>query len=71
MSQREELLREIADCLDEALRLQARLMELTETVQQAAGMSTVDRALRGKVTGLLFGVLAHLEALNRLAQEEV
>jgi heme-degrading monooxygenase HmoA len=39
---------EIADCLDEAHRLQSRVIDLTEEVYQAAGMSTVDRALRGK-----------------------
>ena len=60
----------ISDCLDEAHRLQSRVIELTEQVYQAAGMSSVDRALRGKVTGLLFGLVAHLEALNRLAKEE-
>ncbi len=32
-------LREIADCLDEALRLQSRVMDLTEQVYEAAGMS--------------------------------
>ena len=70
MTQRDDLLREVAGCLDEALRLQSRLTELTEQVYQAAGMSTTDRALRGKVTGLLFGLLAHLEELNRLVKEE-
>jgi len=67
---RDELLREIADCLDEALRLQSRLTELTEQAYQAAGMSTADRAHRGKVTGLFFGLLAHLEELNRLVKED-
>ncbi len=62
--------REIADCLDEALRLQSRVMELTEQVYEAAGMSPSDRTLRGKVTGLFFGVQAHLEELNRLAKDE-
>lgn len=70
MTERNQLLREIADCLDEALRLQSRLTELTEQVHQAAGMTTADRALRGKVTGLFFGLLAHLEELNRLVREE-
>lgn len=70
VTQRDDLLREVADCLDEALRLQSRLTELTEQVYQAAGMSTADRALRGKVTGLFFGLLAHLEELNRLVKEE-
>jgi len=64
-------LREIADCLDEALRLQSRVMDLTEQVYEAAGMSQSDRTLRGKVTGLLFGLQAHLEELNRLAQDEI
>jgi hypothetical protein len=30
--------REIADCLDQALRLQSRVMDLTEQVYEAAGM---------------------------------
>jgi len=67
---RDQYLIEIADCLDEVHRLQARVMELTEHVYQAAGMGTTDRALRGKVTGLLFGLLAHLEQLHRLVKEE-
>jgi len=70
MTPRDDLQREIADCLDEAIRLQSRVIEVTEQVQQAAGMSTADRSLRGKVTGLFFGLLAHLEALNRLGREE-
>lgn len=49
-------LREIADRLDEALRLQSRVMDLTEQVYEAAGMSPGDRTLRGKVTGLFFGL---------------
>jgi len=71
VTNREQVLREIADCLDEALRLQSRLTELTEQVQRAAGMRTEERALRGKVTGLFFGLLAHLDELNRLAKEEI
>ncbi|HEV8306740.1 MAG TPA: hypothetical protein VGW35_03670 [Methylomirabilota bacterium] len=70
MSDRDALFREIGDCLDEALALQSRLLDLTERVHAAAGMSTADRALRGRVTGLFFGVLAHVEALTRLAREE-
>jgi hypothetical protein len=70
VSPRNQYLVDIADCLDEAHRLQSRVIELTEQVYQAAGMSTADRALRGKVTGLLFGLMAHLEELNRLAKEE-
>ena len=62
-------LREIADCLDEALRLQSRVMDLTEQVYEAAGMSPADRTLRGKVTGLFFGIQAHLDALNRLTKD--
>ena len=62
-------LREIVDCLDEALRLQSRVMDLTEQVYEAAGISPGDRTLRGKVTGLFFGLQAHLEELNRLAQD--
>jgi hypothetical protein len=60
---RNQHLAEIADCLDEAHRLQSRVIDLTEQVYQAAGMSTVDRALRGKVTGLLFGLVAYLDEL--------
>jgi hypothetical protein len=63
-------LREIADCLDEALRLQSRVMDLTEQVYEAAGMSRGGRTLRGRVTGLFFGLQAHLEELNRLAQDD-
>lgn len=65
-----ELLKDIANCSTEALRLQSQVTELTEQVYQAAGMTTADRALRGKVTGLFFGLLAHLEELNRLVKEE-
>ncbi len=69
---RDDLLREIADCLDETLRLQSRVMELTEQVHQAARVATPgDRSLRGKITGLCYGLLAHLEELNRLLREEV
>jgi hypothetical protein len=63
-------LREIVDCLDEALRLQSRVMDLTEQVYEAAGMSPGARTLRGKVTGLFFRLQAHLEELNRLAQDD-
>lgn len=70
MTTRDQYLAEIADCLDEADRLQSRVMDLTEQVYQGAGMSTTDRALRGKVTGLLFGLVAHLAQLNRLVKEE-
>jgi hypothetical protein len=66
---REQAAREIADCLDETVRLQARVTELTEEVSRAVGLPA-DRALRAKVTGLFFGVLAHLEELNRLLREE-
>jgi hypothetical protein len=61
---------EIADCLDDALRLQSRVMDLTEQVYETAGMSPGERTLRGKVTGLFFGLQAHLEELNRLAKDE-
>jgi len=63
-------LREIAQCLDETLRLQSRVMDLTEQVYEAAGMRPGDRMLRGKVTGLLFGLQAHLAELHRLAIDE-
>ncbi len=62
-------LREIADCLDEASGF-SRVMDLTEQVYESAGMRPGDRTLRGKVTGLLFGLQAHLEELNRLAKDE-
>jgi hypothetical protein len=55
-----ELIGEIAECLAEALRLQSRVTEMTERAHQSAG----------KVTGLFFGLLAHLEQLNRLVREE-
>ncbi len=70
MSERDEQLRAIAECVDDGLRLQSRVIDLTESVYRAAGMSAADRVLRGKVTGLFFGLLAHLEELNRLAREE-
>ncbi len=66
---RKELLRDIADCLDEALRLQSRITEVTEQAYQAVGMIP-DRAHRGKVTGLFFGLLAHLAEINRLVKED-
>ena len=70
MTPRNELQREIVDCLDEALRLQSRVIDVTEQAQQAAGMSTADRSFQCKLTGLFFGLMAHLEALNRLVKEE-
>ena len=70
MTERNAQLGEIADCRDEALQLQSRVMALTERVYEAAGMQTADRGLRSNVTGLFFGLLAHLDALNRLVQEE-
>ncbi len=66
-----ELIGEIAECLQEALQLQSRVTEVTERAHRAAGMSVADRAVRGKVTGLFFGLLAHLEELNRLVGEEI
>jgi len=45
-------------------------MDLTEQVYEAAGMSPGARTLRGNVTGLFFGLQAHLEELNRLAQDD-
>ena len=70
MTSRDELLRDIAACADDALQLQAAVMELTDRAHESVGISTADRALRGKVTGLFFGVMAHLEELNRLVKEE-
>jgi hypothetical protein len=66
-----ELIGEVAECLQEALRLQSRVTEVTERVHQAAGMGVADRSLRGNVTGLFFGLLAHLEAFNRLVREAI
>mgnify|MGYP001571338543 FL=1 len=65
-----QLLREIADCLDEGLRLQSRVTDLTKQVYQAIGLTTAGRALRGRVTGLFFGLLAYLAELTRLVNEE-
>ena len=48
MTTRDQYLVEIAECLDEADRLQSRVIDLTERVYQAAGMSTTDRALRAR-----------------------
>ncbi len=45
-------------------------MDLTEQVYEAAGMSHGGRTLRGKVTGLFFGLQAHLEKINRLVQDD-
>jgi len=70
MPDRDELLREIASCLDDSLRLQSHVTDLTEQVYRVAGMSAAERALRGRVTGLFFGLQAHLEQLNRLVKEE-
>lgn len=70
MTAKPQLLRDLANCLAEALQLQSQVTDLTEQVYQAAGMTTGDRALRGKVTGLFFGLLAHLEELKRLVKEE-
>jgi hypothetical protein len=71
MTNREELLREIADCEQEALRLQSRVTELTEQVYRAARVAAHwDRSLHGKITGLCYGLLAYLEELKRLVKEE-
>ena len=71
MSKGDELLREIAECEAEALRLQSRITELTEQAYGCAGVAVHwDRSLHGKITGLCYGVLAHLEQLKRLLKEE-
>jgi len=68
---RDELLREIAECEAEALRLQARVTEVTEQAYRQTGVAAHwDRSLHGKITGLCYGVLAHLEELKRLLKEE-
>ena len=67
----DELLREIAECEAEALRLQSRITELTEQVHRTTRVAAHwDRSLSGKITGLCYGVLAHLQELKRLLKEE-
>lgn len=54
---------DLAARIDGGLRgvvLQSGVMDLTEQVYEAAGMSPGDRTLRGKVTRLFFGLQAHL-----------
>jgi len=71
MSKGDELLREIAECQAEILRLQSRITELTEQAYRATRVAAHwDRSLHGKITGLCYGVLAHLEELKRLLKEE-
>jgi hypothetical protein len=70
MTEREDLSREIVECLDGALRLQSSVTEVTVRAYETAGLTTGERALRGRVTGLFYGVIAHLEALNRLIKED-
>jgi hypothetical protein len=71
MTSRDELLREIAESEEEALRLQAGVTDLTEKVYKVSCVAAHwDRALSGKITGLCYGLLAHLEELKRLLKEE-
>ncbi len=71
MTNREELLREIADCEQDALGLQSRVTEITEQIYRAMRVTAHwDRSLHGKITGLCYGVLAHLEELKRFVKEE-
>ena len=71
MSQQDDLLRDIAESEEEILRLQSRITELTEQVHRCAGVAVHwDRSLHGKITGLCYGVLAHLEELKRRLREE-
>lgn len=71
MTRRDELLHEIAECEEEALRLQSRITELTEQAYRATGVTAHwDRSLHGKITGLCYGLLAHLEELKRLLRDE-
>ena len=71
MKSRDELLREIAECEGETLKLQASITELTEKVYRATRVAAHwDRSLSGRITGLCYGVLAHLEELKRLLKEE-
>ena len=71
MINRDELLRDIAEAEQEILRLQSRITELTEQVHACAGVAVHwDRSLHGKITGLCYGVLAHLEQLKRLLKED-
>jgi hypothetical protein len=71
MSQREDLLRDIAESEQQILWLQSRITELTEQVHRCAGVGVHwDRSLHGRITGLCYGVLAHLEELKRLLKED-
>jgi len=71
MSQRDDLLRDIAESEEEMLRLQSRITELTEQVHGCVGVAAHwDRSLHGKITGLCYGLLAHLEELKRMLREE-
>ncbi len=71
MTNRDELLRDIAESEEEILRLQSRITELTGQVHGCAGVAVHwDRSLHGKITGLCYGVLAHLEELKRLLKED-
>ena len=72
MGEREELLRDVAECEADTLELQGRITELTERVYRASCVAAHwDRSLSGKITGLCYGILAHLEELKRLLREEV
>jgi len=62
-------LREIADCLDEVLRLQSRVMDLSEQVSEAAGMNPGRPYPSREGDRALFGAQAYLEEVNRLAKD--
>ena len=71
MTTHDDLLRELAESEKEALELQGRITELTERVYRASRVAAHwDRSLSGKITGLCYGLLAHLEELKRLLKEE-
>ena len=64
MASRNELQREIVDCLDEALRLQSRVIDVTEQVQRAAW----DEHGRPEPSGQSDGSLLRVHGPPRSAQ---
>ncbi len=71
MTERDDLLRDIAESEEETLKLQSRITELTQQAHACVGVGVHwDRSLHGKITGLCYGLLAHLEELKRLLKEE-
>src|SRR5437899_11436770 len=60
-----ELVGEIAECLEEALQLQSRVTEVTERAHRAAGMSGAYREVRGEGPRIHSGLLGPTGALRR------